>query len=241
LALLVTVGLVLRLAAAVPAPAPAVVPPWWDLEVRLSAEGSYRMSGGEVSTGGHYRFSVSWTGMMERDGADFRLFHNRCDLVQWEAEERSSAADRLVFLSTSDFADKPVFSLNFLLARDGLLVFDLAAQGFEVPVADAPDRFFLLLPSSAENGQTVEGVDYNSRVSKGSNRIALPADAILKGAIEKAFAWDWKHDDWRLDRSKTVSFAHRHGAKLILTVRPHHEAGLRPPGPAAQALGWKRS
>jgi len=242
-----SLALGLMFSAGRPASAPSGAPLWWDLEVRLSAEGSYRMAGGDFSADGGYRFTFFWTGTMERDEADFRLFHNRCDLVRWEAEERSARLDKLIFLSTADFADRPDFNLNFLIQRGDLLVFDLAAQGFVVPVAESPEKFFLLLPSSAENAQSVDGVDYNSKILKGSNRIVLPAETILEGPVEKKFAWDWKNENWLLGRSLTINIIHRHQAKLTLIVRPHYEARVRPDpppglgGPPGQALGWKRS
>jgi hypothetical protein len=247
LALLPAVGFALLLGAGRPAARPAAASPWWDLEIRLSAEGGYRMADGEATADGGYRFTVSWTGMMERDGADFLLYHNRCDLVRWEAEERSTGPFGFTLLSTADFADRPAFDLNFLLQSGDLLVFNLAARGFEVPIASSPAKFFLMLPSSAENAQSVEGVDYNGKVVKGTNRIAIPADALLKGPVEKTFAWDWKNEDWRIERSRTINISHRHHAKLTLIVRPHREARLRPDppawpeGPGAQARGWNRS
>jgi hypothetical protein len=165
---------------------------------------------------------------MERDEADFRLFHNRSELVRWEAEERSSQPESLRLLTVADFPEKPSFDFNFLLKQGGLLVFDLAAQGFSVPVSESPEKFFLLLPSSAENGQSVEGVDYNTGVRKGNNRVAVPAEDILKGPVEKKFAWDWKNEQWLLRQDRTLHILNQHTVKLTVIVRPHHETGLGP-------------
>lgn len=207
----------------------ASLPSWWDLEVRLATEGRYRMDEKGFSADGTFRFIVTWTGTMERDEADFRIFQNRSEIVRWEAEERSSQPEGLRLLTAADFPEKPSFDFNFLLKQGGLLVFDLATQGFSVPVSESPEKFFLLLPASAENDQSVEGVDYNNRIRKGSNRVAVPAEAILKGPVEKKFAWDWKNEQWLLRQDRTLHILSQHSVKLTVVVRPHHEAG---PGPA---------
>jgi len=211
-----------------PTPSPASFPSWWDLEVRLATEGRYRMDEKEFNAEGSFRFIVSWTGTMERDEADFRLFHNRSELVRWEAEERSLQPEGLRLLTAADFPEKPSFDFNFLLKQGGLLVFDLAAQGFSVPVSESPEKFSLLLPSSAENGQSVEGVDYNTGIRKGNNRVAVPAEDILKGPVEKKFAWDWKNEQWLLRQDRTLHILNQHTVKLTVIVRPHHETGLGP-------------
>jgi hypothetical protein len=210
-----------------PAAALASSPSWWDLELRLATEGRYRMDQKEFNAEGSFRFIISWTGIMERDEADFRLFHNRSEIVRWEAEERSSQPDGLRLLTAADFSEKPSFDFNFLLKQGELLVFDLATQGFSVPVSESPEKFFLILPSSAENGQSVEGVDYNKGIRKGSNRVALPAEAILKGPVEKKFAWDWKNEQWLLRQDRTLHVLNQHTVKLTVIVRPHQEAAQR--------------
>ncbi|MBN2206556.1 MAG: hypothetical protein JW742_04055 [Candidatus Aminicenantes bacterium] len=231
-------GLPLAVVLLIAAGRPAAAPPWWDLEVRLSVDGGYRVAGDGFEADGCYRWTVSWVGMMEKDDADVRLFHTRCDVVRWEAEEKVSRPDGVVRLATSDFPDTPALSLNFVLRRGDRLVFDLAARGFAVPVASSPAKLMLLFPSSAENGQFVDGVDYNGRILKGSNRVVLPFEDLLTGPVKKTFAWDWKSEDGPPGQTRTVAAAQRHRAALTVTVRPRHEARPEPGAPRAQALGW---
>ncbi len=208
-------------------------PIWWDLEVQLTTEGNYRMDERGFNADGSYRFSISWAGTMERDEADFRLYHVRSELVRWEAEERSARPGGTLLLTEADFSEKPSFDFNFLLEKGGLLVLDLATQGFTVPVAESPEKFYLLLPSSAENNQSVEGVNYNGGILKGTNRVAVPAESIVDGPVDKKFAWDWKNEQWLLRQDRTVHVLNRHQARLTLIIRSHHEAL---PGPASKSL-----
>lgn len=237
----------LLLAALRPAPAPAAAAPWWDLELRLSVEGSYRVASGGVAVDGGYFWTVVWLGMMERDGFDLRLFHTGRDLVRWEAKEKACRPEGVVRLATADFPDAPEFDLNFVLRQGDRFVFDLAGRGFAVPIAPSPAKAKLLLPASAENGRSVDGVDYNAGVFKGSNRVAIPAEALLKGPVKTTFAWEWKCGDGTPGPGRAVEAAQRHKVELTVSVRPHREAEPRAPGPPAgggpspHALGWKRS
>jgi hypothetical protein len=210
---------------------------WWEIELQLTTDGHYRMDENEFNAEGSYRIAVAWTGTMERDGTDFRLYRVRNDLTRWEAEERTTRPDRLVLLTAADFPEKPSFDFNFLIAKGETLVLDLTTRGFAVPVSSSPEKFYLFLPSSAENAQSAEGVAYNAGVGKGSNRVSVPAEVLLGAPFEKDYGWDWKNEQWLLREDRTVHILQGHRARLTLTIRPHHEAD---PEPSGDSIGFAR-
>jgi hypothetical protein len=196
-------------------------PLWWEIKLVLTAKGDYKVEESRTSYSGNYSFTISWTGTLEKDDVDYLLYHSNCKLLEWEAQEGVSQPESLKHLKTDDFVDKPSFKLIYILKKGEDLHFNFIVEGFSVPQSESADRFYLCLPSSAENAQNVSAIDYNSFVSKGSNQISFKEDKIYSGPAEKTFAWNWKNQKWQLLQSRTVFFSNRHQVRVNISIIPH--------------------
>jgi len=195
---------------------------WWEIKVTLIADGEYKMEGGEKTYSGNYSFATLWTGTMERDNTDYILYHLDSEILRWEAQEKAVSADFFNLLTTSDFAEKPCFNLNYILRRGDVLHFDFSVQGFDVPRNESPDKFYLNLPCSEENNHKLREINYNSFVAKGSNRISFEEKEIYLAPQEKTFVWTWKSQKWMLKQERTVFLSNGHKVKAHISIKPHH-------------------
>jgi hypothetical protein len=197
-------------------------PHWWEIKLVLTTDGEYTLEGAEKNYSGDYSFTILWTGTMERDDSDYLLYRINSEILRWEAQEKAIAPDFFRLLQTTDFVDKPFFCLNYILRKEENLHFDFACQGFFVPQNESLDKFFLNLPSSAENSQRLSEVDYDSLVLKGSNHIFLEEKEIYFGPVEKNFSWTWRHKQWLLKENRTVSASNSHKVKVKISIMPHY-------------------
>jgi len=196
-------------------------PLWWEIELVLTTKGDYKLEEAPATYSGNYSFTISWTGTMEKDDADYLLYHSNCKLVEWEAGEELSRPEVLKFLKTDEFANKPEFKLVYILKKEADLHFSFWVEGFFVPQNESPNKFYLCLPSSEENAQSVSGIEYNSFVSKGSNQISFEEDKLSSAPVEKTFTWYWKNQRWTLLQDKTVRFSNSHQVKVKISIVPH--------------------
>jgi hypothetical protein len=214
----------------------------WDIRITVTCEGRYGMEDRDARYDGRYAFTTQWVGLMERDDEDFLLIHKSVALERFEAEEKATRADRIDFLTTADFGEKPELRVNYILKKpDGLHV-ALVVRGFDVPRSPAGDSFPLALPASAEDGTAPAGIKYGAFVSEGSNRVVLDESAVNAGTDVKTFGWKWKYRTWLQKSEQTVLTTNAHTATVTVAVTPHQEApGPRPadgiyrrPGAAAR-------
>lgn len=207
-------------------------PKVWDIQIAVEAKGRYGLEFQDVRYDGAFAFTSVWVGLMEKDDEDYLLVHKSCELEQWEASEKETqpTADRL--LQTSDFAEKPDLRVRYVLKTDEGLVIDFYVRGFDVPRTAASDVFYLALPAAAENRLRPGGIDYNTFIARGTNKIVIPEKAIQRGVEVREFAWDWKFRSWTQKQDRMVLSTHHHAARVVVTVTPHQEAG-----PASAAAG----
>jgi hypothetical protein len=198
-------------------------PLWWDLEVELKTEGEYRTQEEETVYSGDFELTVLWTGTMERDSEDYRLFHGRSEITRWNARETASSPASARTLTSADFGDVPAFNMEYILKKEGRLHFAFFVNGFYVPRNESAEKDFIPLPSTEENQQSFSEVNYRPYVVTGSNRVCLEERDIHDRACHKEFAWTWKHQQWMFKEKRTTLFTVRHQARVHISVTPHFE------------------
>jgi hypothetical protein len=200
---------------------PASGPISWDVQITVSARGEYGLEGPEVRVDGRYGFTVVWTGALYVDDEDFLLVHGGTKVESWTAEEKALRADKVTVLATNDFPDCPELKVNYVLRKQDGLHLDFIVRGFDVPLGEATESFYLHLPASAENGENPGGLKYNLSVVSGSNAVVVDERKIQKGPAEETFRWLWKRREWIQRRDQTILETNSHAveAKVVLTAK----------------------
>lgn len=197
------------------------IPSWWEIKIILQVSGEYDIKDKEKACRGHYYFKILWKGNMESDYPDYLLFHTSNELLEWQAEESGRQGELARFLTTADFAARPIFFFKYIIKKGKTLHFSFQVEGFEVPQSEDTERFFLLLPSSKESGESRLKADYDTFISSGSNQIAVEEEKIYQSEMEKDFQWNWKRNQSLLKIDRVVYFSHSHRAKVNLSIKPH--------------------
>lgn len=198
-------------------------PLWWDLKVELKTEGQYRTQQEETVYTGNYQLTVLWTGIMERDAEDYRLFHGRSETTRWSAQETASSPTSLKTLSGDDFRDAPKFNMEYVLKKEDQLHFAFFVNGFRGPRNESAQKSFILLPFTEENQLSLSGPNYRTFIVAGSNSVWLDERDIYKKACRKEFKWTCKQQQWSLKEKRTTLFSNRHQARVLVSVSPHYE------------------
>jgi len=227
---LAAVSIVAGFLAAAPRPSPD--PTSWDIRLTVSARGEYGLEGGPVRVDGRYAFILAWRGVLQVDDEDYLLVHGETKIVDWSAEEKASAPDRMTVLSSTDFPDRPELKVNYVLKMEDGLHVDFIVRGFDVPLTVPEESFYLHLPASAENGENPGGLKYNLSVSSGSNAVVLEEPATSTGPVGKTFRWTWKRRNWVQRQDRTVLETSAHAAEVKVSITPKG---------GNQARGWNLS
>ena len=171
-------------------------PAWWSVRLTVSAEGEYRIGDGTVAGGkkavtGTYAYRARWEGRLEPDQDDFLLVHLKTEVLEWRLSERTGAGDHMTLVETTD-TPAPDLRLNYVL-RDGHTVeFDFELDGaVVVPLFGGAAGVRLTLPRTATIPENFDGGGYDSGLTKGSNRVVLPAEDLDRRRAERAFSWEW--------------------------------------------------
>jgi len=194
--------------------------PSWNVAITLEVKGRYRIEDKGGPRIGHYAFTVHWKGTIERDDDDYLLLHNEAALDDWKADESPAPATDGRFLDSQDFADRPVFHLNYILGENEEVQLDFAMDGFPIPMNHSNYKFPLTLPASISNAQAGSELGYDRYITEGSNRISLPKAAVESGPVKKTFAWGWKRNRWGLEQDVTVYCSQSHEAALTVSFTP---------------------
>lgn len=198
-------------------------PVWWEIKLLLITKGNYKINEGQSSYPGNYSFTFLWTGCMEKDNGDFLLYRENVKLLQWEVQETALFPDFLRVLYTSNFLVKPSFNLNYILKKEGKLIFDFSVEGFYVPHNTSNNKFYLNLPVSKENSQKFSELSYDLHLNKSSNNISLKEKEIYHDSVEKYFSWKWNYRDWSVNPGENVYFTNSHEVKVKISITPHFE------------------
>ncbi len=198
-------------------------PLWWELRVQLEAEGEYRTREDETDFSGDYQLTVVWTGMMERDAGDYRLFHGRSETTRWKAQETANSPFSVRVLTSDEFRDIPRFNMEYVLKEDDRLHFAFLVEGFYAPRAASAQKNFIALPVTEECSGSLPEPDYGSFVVRGSNNVSFDEKEIYQKTVDKEFAWIWKRQEWRLRERETSLFFARHNVGVHVFIKPHYE------------------
>jgi hypothetical protein len=212
LAIVLTAGLLLA--------APAEGPTSWDVRLTVTARGEYGLEGRDVRVGGRYEFTIVWSGALHVDDEDYLLVHGGTTVMNWTAEERSLSSERVDVLTTTDFPDKPDLRVNYILKMEDGLHVDFIVHGFDVPLGDAGDTFYLHLPASAENAENPGGLKYGLSLVSGSNAVTLDEKKIHRGPAEETFRWSWRRRGWIQRQEQTILEANRHDVEVRVVIIP---------------------
>jgi hypothetical protein len=197
-------------------------PSQWDIDVLLSSRGKYRVRESDTTYLGTYSLKALWRGCMEKDEDDFLLFHESCELLEWDIQEVAQFPSSTILLTRKDFPDKPAFDFRYLLHRGNEIHLDFVIRGFSVPRVRSKNTFYLDLPTSKENSES-SSVVYNFYISKGSNKVSLDSETISRDHVEKTFKWSWNHQKWFPSAEETVFFSNTHDVEVTLTVIPRYD------------------
>jgi hypothetical protein len=198
-------------------------PLWWELKVELKTEGEYRTREEKTAFSGDYQLTVLWTGTMERDAGDYRLFHSRSETTRWKAQETADSPASLKILTSDEFRDVPQFNMQYVLRKDDRLHFAFLVEGFYAPRAASAEKRFIPLPVTRECPEILPEPDYGSFIVRGSNSVSIEESEIYKKAVDKEFAWTWKHQEWMPREKEPSLFSARHRADVRISVTPHYE------------------
>jgi hypothetical protein len=180
---------------AAPGRPPGGGPEWWSVRLTVSVEGAYRLGDGpgtgSKAVTGTYAYRARWEGRLEPDQDDFLLVHLKTEVLEWRLSERTESGDRMTLVETTD-VPAPDLRLNYVL-RDGKTVeFDFGLEGaVPVPLLNAAAGLRLTLPRTATTPEDFAGGGYDAGLTKGSNRVVLPAGDLGRRRAERAFSWEW--------------------------------------------------
>lgn len=170
-------------------------PAWWSVRLTVSMEGEYRLvdgtgAGGKKAVTGAYAYRARWEGRLEPDQDDFLLVHLKTEVLEWRLSERTGAGEHMTLVETTDMP-APDLRLNYVL-RDGKTVeFDFGLDGaVAVPLLNSAAGARLTLPRTAAPPDS-SGAGYDAGLTKGSNRVVLPADDLGRRRTERTFSWEW--------------------------------------------------
>jgi len=197
-------------------------PPWWEMKMTIEGRGEYesRLDARQTRYSGSFAFAFVWSGALHKDGQDYLLVHNACDLTAWRIEERGSADETITTLTTADVGDKPELKVNYVLRKEDGLHIAFEVTGFDVPKLAGADAFPLVLPVSAEHGASAGGRKYDLFVKSGSNKVVIDEDRLARGPVDKAFAWTWKNQGWVQKQEGNVFQSSSHEARVRIVITP---------------------
>lgn len=197
-------------------------PRWWDVEVRLTVKGQYSVREADAACAGEFLYEATWSGSMEKDDADFLLYHSGSETLRWEAREKVSSGGEQKILTEKDFNDRPAFRMNYVLNESGILRFNFIVDGFPVPRSGAGEKFDLILPASKKEEGGLSPSGYDTSVAKGSNEIVFEEKMVRAGPVERAFRWEWKRYQPSSGPGAPVVLFNSHKAEIKITITPRY-------------------
>jgi len=195
------------------------VPPWWELRCGLTVRGDYSVTDLDTTFNGEFVYKARWEGTMERDGLDFRLFHDKAEVLAWEIREKTVPADEGVLMTEKETPDKPAFRLNYVIRHEPEIVLNLTVGDLLIPLASSPEKFDLLMPRTRAPG--ADTAVYDDFVTKGKNDAALDEAELAEKKVDKTFSWDWKRRQWTVRGRGAVKLAETHKVTLVVSLVRH--------------------
>jgi hypothetical protein len=219
--------LALVLAAVLSFSRPSPGPSWWEVSLSLTVNGSYVIEGGEAPLHGEFTCRARWAGTLELDENDFLLYSLKTEVLEWRLEEKVGPPKEVSLLLAHEISEAPYLRLNYILREGSDLRFDYEFVEVSIPLHASPLKANLEFPRSSGHVALSPGSGYESRVSRGSNRITLPGSDLERHAAERTFSWKWQREKRITGKSGTFLLTQRHTAEAVVALVAH---GGRVPG-----------
>lgn len=198
-------------------------PDWWEISLRVEVQGAYVVRTEGRTYSGDFAGRALWTGVLERDREDFRLFRTEAAAPEWRLRETETRRGRVLAERDAETRPEPIF--NYILRQGSEILLDFRLEGPDIPLPPAKAALRLPLPRSAETARQLGEPDYNLEVREGSNAIVL-SDADIGGSPSvKSFRWTWESRRWGFGRTGSPSFTGRHTAEVVVAVTPRRKSG----------------
>lgn len=195
---------------------------WWEVGVVVEVKGDYAVRGGESPVSGVYSYKARWNGRLELDSAgDFLLVHLGTEVLDWHLRETGLPGGRENVLEAAAAA-KPVLRMEYLIKDGQEVEFVFGLGTITVPLHEPGLGLALDLPRTSARQPGPLGRGYGAFVCRGSCRVAIPEEDLVKPVPERRFSWDWRREKTqsRQDRA-AVTLVENHAADAVVTVIVH--------------------
>jgi hypothetical protein len=219
--------LVFALATALSFPRPSPGLSWWEVSLSVTVNGSYIIEGGDGPLHGEFTCHARWAGTLELDGNDFLLYHLKTEVLEWRLAEKAGQPEGESLGLAQATSEAPRLRLNYVLREGSDLRFDYEFGEVAIPLHASPVKANLEFPRSSGHVVLSPGSGYESRVSRGSNRIVIPGSDFERRSAERTFSWEWQREKRVVGGSGTFLLTQRHTAEAVVALIAH---GGRGPG-----------
>ena len=200
-------------------PAKKESPFWWQVELRISINGTYNHRVDNKGFEGNYSFTAIVLGTMEEDEDDFIFLQAYQGIRENQWKEVVFDGTRRIGTELGEKI-KPEATVNYVFHEKGVLSFDFDFKSIRVPFVSAlfpkPVKS-LQLPESAGDDSVYAKINYNKGIVGGSNRVTLAGKDIYKKnkkEINRVFQWKWQEGNNGTNGDKSWKNAHRVETKL---------------------------
>ena len=214
-------GLVLFLPASFSYSRPPAGPGWWEIRLTVTVKGTYSLRSGGAPITGEYTCRARWEGSLEVDGDDFLLYHTKTDILEWRLEEKTGRPGSETVLEEKDADDKPILRLNYVLKDEPGVEVDFDFLGIPVPLHPFPVKVPLEFPSTNARRDLLPELNYVNFISRGSNRVVIPAADLRRPAAERKFSWEWRRARQVAAGTGRCLLTERHAAAAVVSFITH--------------------
>jgi len=215
------IGLVLFLPASFSYSRPSAGPAWWEIRLTATVKGAYSLRSGGAPISGEYTCRARWEGSLEVDGDDFLLYHTKTEILDWSLEEKAGRPGSETVLAEKDTDDKPILRLNYVLKDGPNVEVDFDFLGIPVPLHPFPVRVPLEFPSTNVRRDLLPELSYINFISRGSNRVVIPASDLGGSAAERKFSWEWRRARQVAAGTGSCLLTERHAAAAVVSFIAH--------------------
>ena len=217
--------LVLALAAVLSFSRPSPGPSWWEVSLSVTVKGGYVIEGGDGPLRGEFTCRARWAGTLELDGNDFLLYHIKTEVLEWRLAEKAGQPEGESLLLAQETSEAPRLRLNYVLREGSDLWLDYEFVEVAIPLHASPVKANLEFPRSSGHVVLSPGSGYESRVSRGSNRIVIPGSDFERRSAERTFSWEWQLEKRIVGCSGTFLLTQRHTAEAVVALVAHGGQG----------------
>lgn len=187
----------------------------------MTVKGSYVLEGGLAPLRGEFTCRARWAGTIESDENDFLLYLLKTDVPEWRLAEKAGLPKAESMILVQETSEAPRLRLNYVLREGSDLRFDYEFKEVSVPLHDSPVKANLEFPRSSGHMALVPGSGYESRVSRGSNRIVIPGSDLGRRSAVRTFSWEWQREKRITGDAGTFLLTQSHTAEAVVSFVAH--------------------